>query len=298
MARGTLQDSNEKIRSDLSSQSSFLNSNLLNNVSSFTYEPVETDSSSVYSRGFLGMSNLEYRYKDKLRFEFEMRNLKSKPIYSQSILFFNSNVRGLEFAENKGMYDSRGKLGFSYFFPILSTLNLGLGLNIHDISQFTYHYEYNYISNRVFPSRNFDITENYNGFAPMISLEWKPVSGISFIWSADSIYLRSYRSKRVSIVENGRDDFYSISNLQNKIRGTFHKLAFIYRPYSFLGIHFGLVRENYRKLFGSAGFITTLYLNDDQYKLNNLIRDKVLQSNQYIHNLEFFYFQVELVFGD
>jgi hypothetical protein len=85
--------------------------------------------------------------------------------------------------------------------------------------------------------------------------------------------------------------------IDNKLIGNFNKLVFIYRPFTWFGLHLGFVKEFYRKKYGSDIYVSTSGIAPTAYITDIIISNSILRSNHFNQNLNYAYLQFEFSKG-
>ena len=290
-------NANSAILEETNLKANALINSILFNRRSFTVPISKSDKeiSEIQKSDPFSFTNLEYRYKDNLRFNLEHRLINHRDNSSTFVSILENQVAIIRNRFNSGLLESRSKVGISYYFPIFDFFKIGLGLNNYGIIHLNDRYSYG-LSRSL--ERDYTVSkqkEYYYGFAPAVFLEWNPLKEIIVNFSYEVIDIKSSGSNIQAFrISNFRNNSYTYTTVQNKLKGSYNKLILIYRPLDWLGFHFGLVRELYQKVYGSEGFITSNYLSSDIYEKINFINNFVLQNGNFNQEIRYFYIQFEI----
>ena len=242
-------------------------------------------------------NSLEYRYTNKIRLYLENRIFSSNS-YENNFAYLPSKDVSFGSLYSKTLFfqEERYKIGGAYFFSIFENFSIGLVGNYYAIQQISSRMNVReflnpYYANTTFSTKN----EKFYGFVPGLAIELKLNSRLEIVYSFEKVDLKSEDSGIYTV--NNIPSALFFDAIDNKLIGNFNKLVFIYRPFSWFGLHLGFVKEFYRKKYGSDIYVSTSGIAPTAYIADIIISNAILRSNHFNQNLNYAYLQFEFSKG-
>lgn len=297
---GNLENANNEISKKYNTKNGVAYS-ALNQGDYIPIQITEDKPNSVYSsqkrlKWLPSQNNFEYRYKNNFRIYLEHRIFDSNG-YENNYAYLPSKNVSSGYLNSKTIFfqEERYKFGGAYFLSIFENLSIGLLGNYYALQQLSSkmnRIELNPYYSRLHIAAK---TEQFYGWVPGIALEFKFMSKFEIIYSFESVFLRSRNNQ--SLTYSVVPTIVYLDKIENKLIGNFNKLVFIYRPFTWFGLHLGFVKEFYRKKYGSDIYVSTSAIAQTAYVTDLIISNSILRSNHFNQNLNYAYLQFEFSKG-
>lgn len=296
---GILHNANDEIAKDYNTKNG-IGYYVLNQGEYVPIQLNENKPHSVYpaqkSKWIPSQNSFEYRYKNQIRLYFENRIFETNSSENTFSYLPTKNVHW-GYLNRKTLFfqEERYKVGGAYFFSVADIFSIGLIGNYYAMQQVSSVLTNIELDPRFSSLRFGTKDEKFYGFVPGVALELKLISKMEILYSLEIVNLRSSGSQIYNV--SMLPVTYTLDKIENKLAGNFNKLVFIYRPYSWFGLHIGFVRETYNKKYGSDLYISTASIEPSAFITDILISNLILRSNQFSHTLNYAYLQFEFSKG-